>query len=214
MSSFTKIKNSFIESTHKFTSSEVKLLLVLARHTVGKGKTTTTITLEDLSKQTGCGIITIRNNIKSLASEERKIMAVHTKNKPNSYELLKNSQLTFDSQTNPLAIDNTFTPINNTFLENLHTFNNPQIKIILTISRYTIGSGQVESDIVHPCFTRETGLQPKIVRKNLDILAKQKHISIREVSRGRAVYKLGKPSEKTQIKEKQSFLAEMWDEYF
>ena len=151
--SFTRINNAFLDNLHKFTSTETKILLAIARHTIGSGKKIAKISLQNLHEQTGCAIDSIQRSIKTLVPAERDVLKVEKEAKSQTYELLKGSGLIFDpTATNILAIENAFTPIDNAFIDNLHKLTSPQVKIMLTIARHTIGASIQSAQISMPLF--------------------------------------------------------------
>lgn len=53
---FTKLPNKFIERMPDLSGTEVKIMLVIYRHTIGYHQQTTTLSLSALAKLTGCSI--------------------------------------------------------------------------------------------------------------------------------------------------------------
>lgn len=189
--SFTRINNAFLDNLHKFSSTETKLLLAIARYTIGANKKSEIMSMERLHKQTGCAINTIQDNMKLMLKEGRNILKMTKEKNSYSYELLKDSGLVFDpSVTNLLAVENAFTPINNTFLESLSIFTSPQVKILLTIARHTIG-GHIQSTIIpQSTFKEVAGVEIKVLIKNASILETKGYIKVTKGSKKGNVYEI------------------------
>ena len=204
--SFVRINNTFIDNLHKFSSCETRLLLAIARYSVGMGKRQVKISQRDLHQQTGVSMDAVKRSLKTLLDTSRNVLKMEAKGNAHTYELLSGSGLIFDTNTtNILAFENTYTPIDNTFFDNLPNFNNPQTKIMLIIARYTFGANVDVAKISMPIFQNEGGIEPKILMKNVAILEKQGNIQVlRENNKKGNTYKIiSYFAEKTQkIKKK------------
>lgn len=179
--SFTRIRNAFLDNLHSFTSPQVKILLTIARHTIGVNKNVVRLSWQDFREKTGSVEKTIADSIKTLT--EKGIIKLEKNGKIHTYELLPASLLVFDPTiTNLLAVENSFTPINHAFIDVLPLFTSPQVKILLTIARHTIGGNTTTAQISMPTFKEVAGIEPKVLMKNVEILVKDGLISVTKES--------------------------------
>lgn len=190
--SFVRIHNNFIDNLHKFSSCETRLLLAIARYSIGMGKRQVKISQRDLHEKTGVSMDAIKRSLKTLLDASRNVLKMEVKGNAHTYELLSGSGLIFDNTANSVFyFDNAFTPVDHTFFDNLPNFNNPQTKIMLIIARYTFGANIDVARISMPIFKNEGGIEPKILMKNVAILEKQGNIQVlRESNKKGNSYKI------------------------